>query len=158
MHPTATGTPHNLCSCGNREPHVTARRATLDGKTVEIWSDGAITGRMGLGLFGDRPRDPGNLPRYRRAADLLKEEVCLYEMSELRKLVLVARRAISQLSLQPMDYLRRVMAGERFTANGQVVRARSATDPRGHHASCVCRTCGPAYQPGWMPGPIKYRS
>lgn len=37
-----------MCTCGQAATHVIAKRATLDGVTVALWSDGAITSRMGL--------------------------------------------------------------------------------------------------------------
>jgi len=140
------------CSCGESTSHVIARRETLDGVAVEFWSDGAVTGRMGVGFYGDRPRAMGNRGAYLRAVKILIEEVSLYDRRELRLLVRTARRAVCQTSLLPLVYLRRSMAGEKFHFDGRVVRVRE------HASSCQCRSCGPAYTPGWMPGPVKYRS
>ena len=36
------------CSCGEVAPHRMARRKTLDGIAVELWSDGWLTSRMGV--------------------------------------------------------------------------------------------------------------
>jgi hypothetical protein len=36
------------CSCGETAPHVIARRETADGIAIQIWHDGAVTGRHGL--------------------------------------------------------------------------------------------------------------
>lgn len=40
-----------LCSCGNTQTHIVATRQTFDGIGVAMWSDGALTGRLGALLF-----------------------------------------------------------------------------------------------------------
>jgi hypothetical protein len=112
------------CSCGNNEDHVIARRRTADDKVILFWSDGGVTGMMGVDLYGRGPRDPGRKNDYLKAAWLLAGEVELYDRTEVKRAVKVARRAIQQLSLSPVEYFRRVMAGARFQFNGKVVRER----------------------------------
>jgi hypothetical protein len=87
------------CSCGEPDPHVVARRVTEDGVFVEIWSDGAITGRAGSRLPGLRITRARSAPaheRARRAAWLVGDEVCLYGIAELPRLVLAARRVAAR--------------------------------------------------------------
>lgn len=36
----------HVCSCGEAEPHVIARRTTADGFMVHVWSDGWLTNRL----------------------------------------------------------------------------------------------------------------
>jgi hypothetical protein len=81
----------NLCTCGDTEPHVIARRTTADGIAVEVWHDGAITGRCGRaralpGVPIARPRTAEAFHLARRAASLLAGEVCLYDLAELPRL------------------------------------------------------------------------
>ena len=96
------------CTCGTTRPHVIARRSTADGVSLEFWSDGAVTGRMGMGLYGGVPLKSENLPLYLQAAQLVAGEVCLYEASEVRQLVRVARQVLT--TEQPLVELRRRMA------------------------------------------------
>ena len=41
-----------MCTCGTTDTHEIARRQTADGIGVVLWSDGAITGRLGVALHG----------------------------------------------------------------------------------------------------------
>jgi hypothetical protein len=86
-----------MCTCGNSAPHVIARRATSDGVTVEIWHDGAITGRLGRAIPGvpiARPRTPAGLERAKETARLVADAVALYDVSELPELVQRARKSV----------------------------------------------------------------
>lgn len=81
--PTTTTT---ICSCGETTAHVIARRETADGIAVQIWHDGAVTGRYGRALPGipvARPRTAEAIERERGAARLLADEVSLYNFAEL---------------------------------------------------------------------------
>ena len=83
------------CSCGERTPHVTMRRVTADSVGVEVWHDGAITGRCGRALPGvpvARPRTAAALELARASAALVADLVELYEVSELPRLASCARR------------------------------------------------------------------
>lgn len=87
------------CSCGGSAPHVIAKRETSDGIAVQIWHDGAVTGRYGRALPGVtvvRPRTDEAVERERRAALLLADEVSLYDLAELPRLYACARRAIAK--------------------------------------------------------------
>jgi hypothetical protein len=83
------------CSCGETLPHVIARRTTADGVSVEVWHDGAVTGRSGNALPGvpvARPRTASGLDLARRTATLFADEVSLYDVAELPRLYACARR------------------------------------------------------------------
>ena len=73
-----------MCSCGNASPHSVARRTTLDGVNVHVWSDGMVT---------DASIIAGYLPgvgRRRVPAARLWDfagEVCLYPVAEIPGLV-----------------------------------------------------------------------
>jgi hypothetical protein len=101
-------------------PHEVARRWSLDGVEVWIWSDGRVTGVMGLGFYASPSRKHSG--RRLAATELVREEVGFYEERELKKLFVVARRALEQTSLRPLEYVRRVMSGERFRRSGGVLR------------------------------------
>ena len=117
----ATQTPWQPCSCGETKPHEIARRQTADGITVVFWSDGAISGRLGLNLIARPAATRFQLARVLRANALVADEACLYDWSELRRLVKTARRAFEQVCLPAESYVRRSMAGERFHFDGRVV-------------------------------------
>jgi hypothetical protein len=75
-----------VCSCGHDRAHVISRRLTADGISVELWSDGPITGRFGFALPGVpvvRPRTVESLHVALRAGRLLTGEVCLYDVTDL---------------------------------------------------------------------------
>jgi hypothetical protein len=108
------------CSCGTHEPHEVARRRTLDGKLVALWSDGLVTGQMGWGIRGvGSARSAFERARDLRAGWLAIEEVGLYDYAEVGALVRAVRRAVRQDSLDPLYYTRRVLAGARFRRCGR---------------------------------------
>lgn len=79
-----------ICSCGNPDAHVIARRQTADGADVVLWENGAITGALGLALPGVRVARPRT--REGRAAALalgwrIMGEVALYDAAELGALL-----------------------------------------------------------------------
>ena len=45
-----------MCSCGETKPHRVAKRTTLDGIAVVLWSDGWVTDRMGILVGKLNPR------------------------------------------------------------------------------------------------------
>jgi hypothetical protein len=108
------------CSCGCREAHVVAERRTADDVAVCLWSDGEVTGRLGI-----YPRGLGKLrtssDRYLCAGWLALNEVCMYEWSEVAQLVRTTRKAYAQTSLMPVEYVRRSMAGEHFRSDGRLL-------------------------------------
>lgn len=77
------------CSCGEAEPHVIAERRTADGIRVCFWSDGDITGGMGI-----YPRGVGRTgdPEVGRRVAL---EVGLYDWAEVGALIKRTRKAVS---------------------------------------------------------------
>ena len=86
------------CSCGETAPHVIARRRTSDDIAVEIWHDGAITGRLGRALPGvpiARPRTTKAVDRAHRVAQILTDEVSLYDLAEVPRLYECARRVVA---------------------------------------------------------------
>lgn len=82
------------CPCGSPHPHKIARRATADGISVEVWSDGAITGRMGFKLPGvpiARPRTDEAITLALAAAWLLAGEVEIHDLDEMGDLYAACR-------------------------------------------------------------------
>lgn len=110
------------CSCGEKGPHIIARRRTMDGVEIEFWSDGGVTGRLGIYPKGLGPTR-GSSGTHLRAPQLIMGDVCLYDWAEIGPLVKAARRALTQSSFPPEVYLRRVMAGEKFRVFGKVVKS-----------------------------------
>jgi hypothetical protein len=146
-----------LCSCNATEPHEVARRRTGDGITVVLWSDGGVSGAMGRPVWGDAARTIQRNKVYMRAGWLLVDEVCLYDASEVRRLVKVSRRACEQRRETPLVHLRRVMAGRPYRvrppaerrfdneitciteydeASGKMLRYRTV-----HRTTCRCIAC-----------------
>lgn len=71
-------------------------RATADGLTVELWSDGPVTGAVGLGLPGipmRRPRTPEALRVALKAGRLFLGEVCIHDRADLADLYAAAEWA-----------------------------------------------------------------
>jgi hypothetical protein len=84
------------CTCGCVEPHVVMSRTTADGLIVELWSDGPVTGAVGLGLQGipmRRPRTPEALRVALKAGRLLLGEVCIHDRGDLADLYAAAEWA-----------------------------------------------------------------
>ena len=110
-----------MCTCGESKLHIIARRKTFDDKLVLGWSDGAVT--FGLGLF---PRGVGRL---RSSAQLryqaLVLDLCgLYDAAELGALIHAARASLVQTAQPREAFVRRHVAGERFSFNGRVLRKK----------------------------------
>lgn len=79
-----------MCSCGNPEPHPVARKTTMDGVHVHVWSDGLVTDASIIAGYL-----PGVGRRRLPAARLwaFVGEVCLYPAAELGSLVTEHQRA-----------------------------------------------------------------
>lgn len=123
----------DICSCGEQEDHVVARRKTADGISVQVWSDGAVT--CGINTYVCMA--PRSAFARRRAVDagwLLAGLVELYDHAELRRLAVNCRKAFHQLSLQPIDYARSVMAGVKFQSLKKGAGIR-------HAGGCHCDRC-----------------
>lgn len=108
-----------VCSCGNKKAHEISRRRTYDGTIITLWSDGSVYGPMGIGVYGACPRNPGLTESYVRAGWLALGEVELYESCEVKRLVREARRAMEQVSMTPLAYLRARMTGRRIKVGGR---------------------------------------
>lgn len=92
----------NSCTCGNDQPHIVARRRTADDVAVEIWHDGAITGRAGRALPNvpiARPRTEAGRLVAVAAASLVAGEIELYEVTEVPRLVACAKRVAARNGL-----------------------------------------------------------
>jgi hypothetical protein len=74
------------CSCGDAKPHKVAERRTMDGATVVFWSDGLVTGRMGVGLIQAGAHSTWGAFVRRTTSEALRDEVCLFDWLELPKL------------------------------------------------------------------------
>jgi hypothetical protein len=85
----------SACSCGCTEAHIIARRTTADGIRVEVWSDGTISQRgffiRGLGT----PRSAWAVRARTRAARLMLDELELYDVGELPRLIKIAARTFA---------------------------------------------------------------
>lgn len=114
-----------MCTCGTDMTHELARRRTADGFTVVLWSDGAVTGILGMDVHVRAPRNPGRVSLCVEAGWLAFGEVEFFDRAEVGDLVRMARWALEQVSLAPREFLRRRMAGERFRvgSRGAVIRA-----------------------------------
>lgn len=126
---TATITPTKLrngslvCSCGDPNPHVIARRATADGKHVCLWSDGGLTWALGMAIRGAWLR-PGakNRDRALRAGWLVLGEVCLYDQGEVSALAAAARWAADRDGLPGTMRARLRSEAHRLTPDWRVIR------------------------------------
>jgi hypothetical protein len=86
--------------------NVIARRRTYDNKLILLWSDGDITnGHVGALLSRRVPAD---------AAWLVMGEVCLYDLKEVKAMIQIARKAINQRRVTPLEHLRNRMAGRKL--------------------------------------------
>lgn len=141
-----------MCTCGRTDDHVIAERQTFDGVRVCIWSNGDLTGALGI-----YPRDIGKThgASQIRVARLIQDEISMYDWAELADLIKMARKAIVQPLVPAITYVRRAMAGETFRPAGKaVVVAR----PRRHATFCPCEACNPgrALARGVIAGAVRY--
>lgn len=80
-----------MCTCGETQPHVITTKRTADGKPVELWSDGLVTGCRGTYLPGIGRR---RLSPAQRSA--LGAEVCITFAGELAELFATVRRTVRE--------------------------------------------------------------
>lgn len=110
---TATPAP---CSCGDATLHEIARRHTADGNAVVLWSDSAITGRLGYRIPGvpiARPRTVEAMSAALTIGWLFLGECELFDVAELPALHAVCRWTAERGGL-PGDVRARVAAESRF--------------------------------------------
>ena len=81
---STTTAPFARCSCGKPEPHEIARRTTDDGFVVVAWSDGHLSGKLGLNVLPKKPLTP---PQVAYVLDL----AFCYGWRELGELIVEAR-------------------------------------------------------------------
>lgn len=101
------------CSCGHRRPHVIVERATADGAYLNLWSDGAVTGRAGYGFHGvpvARPRTFEAVRLALAAGHLFVGEAALYDADEIPALYAAARRLTARSTDARPGDLRAAMA------------------------------------------------
>lgn len=96
------------CSCGcaafGKDSHVIATRKTHDNFIVEFWSDGAVTGAFGNNIIvGSIKSNRFSHDKIIQMTRLASNEVCLFKLSEVRNLALIAKRAVSKP--EPLHYL-----------------------------------------------------
>lgn len=123
------------CTCAAVGDHVVAYRRTADGRPVEVWSTGAVTGACGVAIDGvpvARPRTAAAVAVELAAAWLLAGEVSLYELAELPVLHACARR-VARAGGSPGDLRAAVAAAEERT------RDEHAVPIRWEHVSPGCR-------------------
>lgn len=104
-----TPTTHrfSVCSCGDAEPHIIARRSTYDGKHVLLWDDGGLTWALGYAIRGSsRPRTEAGVRLARIAGRLVLGDVCLYHADDVPDLIRAARWAAARGAL-PGDMRKR---------------------------------------------------
>lgn len=125
-----TNTNTTACSCGETSPHVVAKRVTADGIGVEIWHDGAVTGRIGQALHGvpiARPRTAESLAVSLAAGWLLAGEVEIYNIDEVPR----PRDPVDRLDVGVTDADRIAAATVRGTRMiGPDERQRCARHPK----------------------------
>jgi hypothetical protein len=122
-----------MCTCGKTEVHPIARRRSADGYSVVIWSDGGISGHLGLNTIVRPSRGEWATQRALDAAWLFAGECELYEWDELKRLARVARDAVKKRPATAREYVRAAMSGAKFQAikGGRVVqRARVCDCPQ----------------------------
>lgn len=96
-----------VCSCGEAANHIVARGKTFDEVAIVLWHDGMITGRLGT---YPRGLAPGRWKFIEHEAGALAwADASLYDWSELGALFKAARRAVTQKTLMPREYMRRAM-------------------------------------------------
>lgn len=128
-----------MCTCGETKPHIIATRTDLDGLSVTMWDDGAITGALGIGINGvpiRRPKTTEQIEATRRIGRLFMGEVCIYRRAELPGVYAAAERAAKIDGLP--GTLRRIMrerAAPRFSLKWTVAQ----TDRDGNPTERVCR-------------------
>jgi hypothetical protein len=83
------------CRCGNTEPHVIARAYTHDNSLVEFWSDGSVTGRFGVPSYAYPLRTRDNVRLAIEANWVVKKVLPVFDASSLKRLVHIARRAMT---------------------------------------------------------------
>lgn len=72
---------------------IIARRQSADDKTVALWSDGAITGGLGIYIKGSPcARTEAARVEALTAGWLVMGDVCLYDFSEVPSLIAAARK------------------------------------------------------------------
>lgn len=81
---SSTAAPLARRSCGNPAPHEIARRTTDDGFLVVAWSDGHLSGKLGLNVLTKKPLTP---PQVAYVLDL----AFCYGWRELGELIVEAR-------------------------------------------------------------------
>lgn len=92
------------CSCGKTEAHKVARRQTIDGHAVILWSDGSITGRLGYQIKDVpclRPRTESGHDVAMRAGWMLIGECEIYESDEVASLYRSCLRAAKRGDNRP---------------------------------------------------------
>lgn len=84
-----------MCSCGESGVHAVMRRRTADDVALVLWSNGPVTGSLGIGLPGlpfARPKSEQTLRHALTAGRLLLESACLYDLAELGPVYAACRR------------------------------------------------------------------
>lgn len=97
------------CSCAVEESHPVAARVTADGIDVLLWSDGAITDRMGsYGVRGKRGAD--QVEAAMSAGWAVIRNIALYDWSEVPSLARRAYKvALAHPRMTPSSVAARVM-------------------------------------------------
>lgn len=88
-----------MCTCGTTDHHIIANRQTADGIGVALWSDGAVTGRLGAALQGvpvARPRTVEAITASRAAGWMFAGDVALYDAAEIGALYDACRWAVAR--------------------------------------------------------------
>lgn len=100
-----------MCSCGKTEPHIIARRTTADAVLVYFWSDGSVTGCLGVNHIARPGRGKRKTYLALEANRLAMEEVGLHDWRRMPELIAHARAAVAQTFTRPRTYLVNRMAG-----------------------------------------------
>lgn len=105
------------------EPTIIARRSTIDGKHVLLWSDGLVTWAMGYRITGvGAARSDFECSLDLEAGWLVMGEACVYESAEIARLVKAARKAVRQSSCIPLVAMRHYFRGDRLRTSRRTFR------------------------------------
>lgn len=101
------------CTCGHAEPHVVARVKLADESWLSVWSDGDLTGILGMRLRGlGTPRRPWKRSARISAVRLLQNDLCRFDRKEIPRLIHIAEKTYSHT--WSSDDMRRQFVLSRF--------------------------------------------
>lgn len=113
------------CTCGETGDHVVMRRRTADGKEVELWASGCLTGALGFGIRGvpfRRPRTVEARERALKAGRLTLEWISVYDANDLPEIYRAAERTAEKRARGETATLTSVLRDMRAVKERPVVK------------------------------------